>query len=183
MRSIPPNPRYLDLSRRRGFTLVELLAVVSLMALLSGAALVSVRFPIQKASRQAMVERIRFLDSTARKLARSGDRVTLFLDPSQGIIELETVRQTGILRSEIPPGVQLKIREIESQRGAVGSRGDGDWQEDGTVVRYDRHGTSFDYAVEVSDRTDHGDWLVVFGLTGQTVVVPTEKDVWEVVTR
>ena len=117
---------------RRGFTLVELTAVVILLALIAGIAMVAFRDPYRNARHQATIERLEFIDPlrrVARK--RSGD---LVFDLGEGTATWRR-RDTGRRSESVTLAAGLLISEIWTLAGGTRSSGE-------VIVPFHPDGTS-----------------------------------------
>lgn len=156
---------------RRAFTLIEVLAVVALMALLAGATVYAMAEDVRRSSREEVVGRLAHADHMARLAAeRLGEPVTLRFD-LRGQRALRVVggegsgRQTSTVLA-LPPG--YRIDRIVMAAAVVDS---GD-----ATVAFSTGGRSASYGVCLISRDDGAegktrqDWFVFAGLTGQMTV-------------
>ncbi len=158
---------------RCGFTLLELLVVLTLVSLLSAVAAVKLRVPYRAARAGEVTERIAFTDQLMRSHARNfGQAARLVFDLDRGSIHVEMGEhdRDPHFAFEIPPGVHLEeiqMTDKTTRRGRV-------------VVESPSHGVTPSYAVVLS--TQHGPdrWLLFSGLTGQVTHTTDERDVQQV---
>ena len=158
--------------RRRGsaFTLVELLAVLLLMALLATGVSLSLKGVLRDAElRNAASQLIQF-DRLAREQARRSDR------PSQLRFELQAGRVRNIdARTKTVQGRELQLPAgvaIEQVRTARQPRGGAD-----AVVPCSARGQTTSYAVLLRGVGRQQLWLVVAGLSGTVETVRDDQTV------
>jgi general secretion pathway protein H len=109
-----------------GFTLLELMAVMALIALLVGLVLPGLMRSWERASSRANIRKL----TSALRLARSeaatqGHRVRLFLNLKNGRFQVEGARQQGELTGMRLTDVQLVWEDQEKRRGYIAFYGDG----------------------------------------------------------
>jgi general secretion pathway protein H len=148
--------------RPRAFTLIEVLCVVLLIGLLSGAAVIAFDRPLRAARARQIVEEIAAFDAAARAAARrSGRDVEMVIDPLE-----RTIVRDESARLELPAG--LEIEQVRTADGsAPGSR---------VVIRCSPHGISRGYAIHLRSG-DFDRWLLVAGLSGQVTMLNDESQV------
>jgi len=155
-----------ELSGRRGFTLIETMLAVLIMALLASAAALSLSGPVRKARAREAVDVVMAADRSARQEAHdSGRAVRLVFDPASGAIS----RVEGVatqFRSVIPRS--FKISDVW-----VGRRV---FREARAEVGFSGAGFSASYAVHLTGPGADG-WVVFAGLSGQASVVSDEQAV------
>ena len=159
--------------RRFGFTLVELLAVVVLMSLLSAAATVMVRLPLAKARREHSIAQLRVLDSIARDRAQRGELVRLEFDTHQRIARLIDHKHRELLS----PVVMGTTQDIVVVVGA------GERSDSRRHISYDQFGTSRTFAIRVGPPKGTNGWLLILGMTGQTYSVYKRGTVNAIINR
>lgn len=135
---------------RGGFTLVELMAAIVIIALAAGVILPGIAAADDAARCKATVAKLRDLDRTARLLARSEGRVAVGLDHTT-----QTFVLTAIDASE-------PFAVVATPTGtSVALHVEGDHQ----FILFNRAGRSPDYAIEVT-RGAHVITYAVAGATG-----------------
>jgi prepilin-type N-terminal cleavage/methylation domain-containing protein len=150
----------------RGFTLIELMLAVLLLAILASAAVLSFSEPIRNARFQDAIQEIRAFDSTARQAAVSSGQITrLVFDLSAGTIERrDTGSRSARLRSALPSGYRIERVRIGSRIASSGQ----------AIVDLSPLGIGRTYAVRL-----HGpgvdQWLLLAGLTGQISIITDES--------
>jgi len=176
--------------RRVGFTLVELVAVVTLLALLAGAVAVSLTGEADRARRVDVIGQLRHADRTARLAAqREGEAMALRFDLSAQRVWRRrdngerdgpvshpfhlpgAFRIARVVKLETPAEPGYPRREPDVERIDRGT----------ATIAYSANGRSVSYALRVAHRDEPrdaasngaagiGPWLVVSGLTGQVTV-------------
>ncbi len=143
------------LTRRFGFTLVELMVVCALLGIAAAAAAWSVRQPIAAARAELAADRLLAADAAARTLAvRRGEAVRLTFDPVAG----------AVLRGEAAGrGTDVAEAPMAEVRRAGAPAGPGPIE---LTVRPD--GSSPTYAVRLTGVGERP-WLLVAGGTGRPV--------------
>ncbi len=144
-------------TRTAAFTLIELTAVLVLMAVLAGAAAVMLAGPRHRAAAADAVGQVAFADAQVRQAAVNGDRpVSLVIDLAAGRLSRAEGDAAAVTLADLPAGVRVA-------RVMVGD----DVVDAGQVrLAVSAAGRGRSYAVGLS--TPAGPrWLVVAGLTGQ----------------
>lgn len=136
----------------RGFTLIELMVAVLLLALLSGGAALSFRRPLQALRVESVVMTLRHFDTDARAAARaSGQSQRVVFDLANHRVQrydgpgLTTLRQQAVLSGEWK--IQIDGRPVSAQS---------------IPIDFSPNGWSRSYSVRFATRT-----LNVAGLTGE----------------
>lgn len=150
-----------------GFTLIEMMAVLLLLSLLAGAAVVGFAAPLRAARARQAVEQVGASDASARQAARrSGRDVELIIDLSeQQLIRRESREDTrGTLRTSLPAG--FRIDQIRTGERVVSA---------GTIsIRCSPQGLSRTYALRLVG-PEFDQWLLVAGLSGQMKALNDES--------
>jgi len=155
----------------RAFTLIEIMVVVVLIGLLSGAAMLSFARPLRaRRARQAVEELVSF-DTASRQAARNfGRDVEIVFELSADRTELSRRELTSepreTFRASLPGGFH-----VEQVRSAKQTASSGD-----VAIRCSPRGLSRSYAVRVVG-PEFDQWLLVAGLSGQVSVVSNETKV------
>lgn len=168
--------------RRPGFTFVELVAVIALMALLAGAAAWSMGGEIRRASREDAIVRLAHADRMARLTARRFNApmtLTLDLDRQRVTYQLhneareQAAQDVQPVMTALPPSHRLDRVSMLSEGGVT-------TLDAGQVeIAVSSAGRSPTYALRLASNNDAprhtdnrnntpGPWLLVAGLTGQT---------------
>lgn len=109
-----------------GFTLLELVAVLALMALLMGLVLPGLQRTWKRESDRSSLRRLAGLLRAARsEAATRHQRVRLFLDPKSGRYQLEGSAQQGQLTGLQLAEAHLVWQDQEKSRGYIAFYGDG----------------------------------------------------------
>jgi prepilin-type N-terminal cleavage/methylation domain-containing protein len=156
-------------SRRSGFTLIELMAVLVLIGLISATAVVRFGGTTQRAQFEWSLERLIASDALLRTHgATSGQPGWLEFEIGTGHVE----RACGAKRDassgiELGAGVRIS-RFLAARRHA----------EMGKVeVAYDPYGHSETFAIEIEGSNNQSAWILFAGLTGQTRRFEDRRDV------
>jgi len=152
---------------RPGFSLIELLVVLTLIAVVSATATVSLREPYRRARLEHAVDQLAMADQQARGRARRLDR------PCRLVYDLDQneVRISDGSRGKTSPTVVRTGRGVQIDRLLR----KGDRQTNGAPwVEVRSQGTTPTYAVRVRTAKDQCTWLFYCGVTGQ--VTRLDKD-------
>ena len=152
----------------RGFTLIEMMIALIVLALLTAAALLSFSGPVERARMVEAVEQVKYLDASSRDLARRfGRNVQIVFDLSDGTIQ----RRDGRGReASFSTHVASPIR-IEAVR-TLGERKDyGEISIDVSSL-----GISQTYALKVTG-PQGSRWILVSGLGGESQVLSDDAQV------
>jgi type II secretion system protein H len=144
---------------RRGFTMIEILAVMVLLGLAAGVVAVNIRGPMREASLEEVVERIVDFDGQTRAIARrKGRPLRLRVDLTAGRLsrsDAETGEELGA------PAVVLggwRVEELRVRDEPIGS---------GTAtLSVSRRGLSQSYALLLVGPHGERRWLLCAGLSG-----------------
>ncbi|MCA9214504.1 MAG: prepilin-type N-terminal cleavage/methylation domain-containing protein [Planctomycetales bacterium] len=154
-------------AKRYGYTLLELMVVVALLAIAVATATVKLVAPYRLAQAESVLEHLADVDRLARSLSKR----------SQGDIQLQvdgdTLYLTRNLGERIPSAVIELQPHFEFRRFRML-----DGQND-SIVRFSNRGTSATYAIELLDRNDKRIWLAFLGLTGEALEIESEKEINE----
>ena len=159
-------------ARQQGFTLIELVVVMILIALLSGIVVYSIRGHIESASVARAVDHLESLDRRLRAEARKTQSpVSLSVHRNGKSVHASSsanLESAGIQRDTKLP----KLVELNSLRIGSGSRSNA-----GGTIEFNRRGQSPSYAFEVKSNSGSSAWLVTLGLSGQHIRCKTEAEV------
>lgn len=162
---------------RKAFTLIELLAVLAIVALLTSGVTLSLKGTLRDAHAEDAASRLVAFDALAREDARRFNR------PSEMRIDLRAGRlwRTGVSRSggdgadgtalELPAGVV--IEEVVTARGR--SRAGDD-----LTIACSAHGHTASYALLLRGPGERRRWVMFAGMTGQSNVIDHDRDVHEI---
>jgi prepilin-type N-terminal cleavage/methylation domain-containing protein len=154
-------------TRRRGFTLIEIMAVMVILALLSAAAAWSFSRPLARARASEAIELVTSFDASSRLAARRfGRSVDMQFDLADGTLRRREGEQVAY-RSALPQGFS-----IEQVRTGEGVRDAGE-----VTIECSRLALSPSYAVKLVGPGGVERWLVVAGLSGQVTAARDEADV------
>jgi len=146
--------------RRRGFTLIEMMAVVIIMALLATAAALSFARPMRVARGRDAVDQVRSLDASARQFARRfGRPIEIVFDLSNGTLARRE-RDEIAFQTSLSHGCRIDEVRASGQSFSLGE----------ASIECAGSGMSRTYAVHlVGPELDQ--WLVFAGLSGQVTQV------------
>lgn len=158
---------------RRAFSLVELLAAIVVLALLTAGAAWTFGGPLRRAQLGEAVEQVRSFDATGRQFARNAGReCTLALDLDDGVLTRIEAGGRETFRAVVAR--PCRIDEVRTAR----RRYDGGQ----AVVAVSGLGLSESYAVKMSAGGDVR-WVVFAGLSGESRAVSDEAMVDEILGR
>lgn len=150
--------KHVSRSARRGFTLLEALAVAAIFAIALSAATTGIGSAHEAAASRAFSAALRDLDARGRLAARTIGPIELRCDPNAQAVLAQLITTGEVLALvEIPPGAAAQF--VDDRRHPV------------SAVRLDRAGRSIDFAMCIV--TPGGEVLLhVAGLTGLIREVP-----------
>lgn len=155
---------------RRGFTLVEMLVVVTVIGLIAATAALRLSSAAHRARLQHAIQRIETVDNRLRTRATDrGETTHLEFDLGTSQIRLEFAN--GADATSIDLGDVKISRFVAPTRETSSGR---------IKLGYSSHGTSESFAIELSRGNDEPTWLLFAGLTGQMTRMEEERDVQEV---
>ena len=155
-------------NRHQGFTLLELLVVITLLALVT--AVVSVRFGgvAAKARLKLAADQIRLFDAQTRSLARrQGNALLMRIDPHARTVHRERAAGGEAVTPplHLPRGVS--IRDVLAEGHLASDHG----------LLVGPLGRSTSYAVRLSAQQDTLiRWVIIAGVTGQARVVEGDDE-------
>ena len=153
---------------KTAFTLIELLAVLVLMALLAAVVGFSLSGARNLASRAEVIDRIRAFDTNARAAAEhSPSPLSLVFNLSnRRVVVQDDGRQHSIGSTLVLPDTfaigEVRVLGQTITNGSI-------------AVPLSRRGTSPSYAFSVIGMSDNKERFLVIGLTGETISVPDEQ--------
>lgn len=140
---------------RRAFTLLELVVVLTILALLSGSAIWFVRLPVRTAQKEQLHDQIKLLDAIARSHASKDGTATLTIYPQEGTMVLSSASGSVISDATLP--ATLKLMAIRTASGKI--------QTSKTQIAYTRS-SSDSFGILLGGKGVRPEWTVVCGLTG-----------------
>ena len=153
--------------RRRAFTLIEIMAVMLILALLSAAAAWSFSRPLARARTFEAIELVASFDASSRLAARRfGRSVEMRFDLTGGMLE----RLEGgdvAYRGTLPQGFSIEQLRTAERVHDVGD----------VTIACSRLSLSPSYAVKLVGPAGVQRWLVVAGLSGRVTAARDEADV------
>ena len=155
----------------RGFTLVEVIAVLVLVSLMAGTVTLSLRGNIANSRAELAVEKLQLVDRQLRDSAlRSGRASSLRFDLSRGKLTRSVREQRESLIESDIPALRFRTNEIDADGGQV-------------AVQFLPDGTSPTYAVCLRQKESAKKWIVFAGLTGQALVTSDAGEVEQLLRR
>lgn len=151
--------------RPSGFTLVEVIACLIILGLISGVAVVSLRGLRERATLEDVIAKLEAWDRHSRDLSlHTGSILTITCDLDRGVLVRASDRDShdGEARLLLPRRVQISEAWIEGS--GMATRGEAAWA-------YDTSGASPSYALKLTDSATGLRWLVFSGLTGHCSLV------------
>ncbi len=140
--------------RGRGFTLIEMLAVIVILSLVAGTTLMNASAVTDDAAFRAAAAGVRDLDARARMFGRSGSPAMLMPTEQRDGLVLNGMGKGDVLAFvTMPAGVTIHLNTEGANEEVIG---------------FDALGRSCDYAI-VLHRADRVLTLQVCGLTGQVL--------------
>jgi len=157
----------------RAFTMLEMIVVLTLLAIMAAAVLLSPTKWFRSTRLPDVINQIAMLDHLARHQAvRFSRPVSLTFDLNKGTVHRsETLDPSKHSHRMKLPG-HVKIARVVMASTPPVSFGK-------AIVPCSTHGQTPTYALLLKPPDDSEQWVVVAGLTGQTVKVHDEKKVYE----
>jgi prepilin-type N-terminal cleavage/methylation domain-containing protein len=152
----------------RGFTLIEVMAAVIVMGLLTGMVVLAFAGPVNRARMVEAVEQVTYLDSSSRQYARrTGRAVEIRMDLGEGVLERRAGSLGVVFRTSVPAPVRIEaVRTANARREESGE----------IVVPVSGLGVSRTYAVKLVGPEGQR-WVVVAGLSGEVRVLTDDAQV------
>lgn len=155
--------------RVRGFTMIELTAVLVILAVAAAAVTLRMEAPMRNAQMADVIDEIAAFDDLTRSFARRHDRaVRLVVDTSAGRLSRHgegDVEQLGT-PLELPDGYRIARLLTRSEDVSAGS----------VSIRCSERGLTPTYAMRIAGPADRSCWVVIAGLTGETVRLENNED-------
>jgi len=194
-------------TRRRGFTLIEVMAVVALLGLLAGATVWSITSDADRATQSDATSRLTHVDAMARLAARRFAGTTLHIDlAKQAVwyaplgIAPDAADADPRSQSTTMPGrhriARVWLVELPKSSGTVRAAPRVEQIDSGQVaISVSANGHSTTYALEVvgpspagsQANTNNADyttvWLLFAGLSGQATTHHDEKTIQDIFAR
>ena len=152
---------------KRAFTLVELVLVVTVMAIITSLVMLSVRGHLENARLEATIDRIKALDARIRTSARRlRARHTLLIDAEAGLLR-DLNDDVPSRRAHVSGGIEVDQLRAASYAGSLRK----------LRVGISPEGLGDSYALRLRTATGQKTWLVVLGMSGQCVRLEEDRDV------
>ncbi len=165
----------LQSASREGFTLIELMVVLTLSVLVVGIVAVQMKSPYQAAKFEDCLERIEFNEQLIRSHAQRFERRSvLVVDFDENTIYARKQEQSDgpCFRVDLPRGVKL-ISIITTAEEISHGR---------VQVDVSTRGQTPSYALCLREGKNNEQWLLFAGTTGQVTRMDNSKDVHEIFT-
>ncbi len=157
----------------RAFSLVEIMAVLMVMAVVAGAVTLRLEGPLKRASMRELVDSVAGFDRLTRVWARQQGRpVTIVIDMAGGELSrvaLDNRDGTTAVGSALVLPERFRVTEVRTALG----RNQGGRME----IPCSRRGLSASYALCLQDDRGTRQWILFAGLTGQMIQVDDERQV------
>jgi prepilin-type N-terminal cleavage/methylation domain-containing protein len=155
--------------RRRGFTLIELAVVILILALVAAAAVLRFEGPLRRAQMSDVVDLVTAFDRLTRDFAREHDRpVWLVVEEIH-----HRLRRTGGKDGSdlgvplvLPPGYSVPQVWVRGQARTYLR----------AAIPCSRRGLTPTYGLLIEGPAGRRQWLVLVGLSGQSIQVKDERD-------
>ena len=157
---------------RRAFTLIELLAVIVLLGIISTAAALTFRSSLQAANSTEAINQARYLDSTARQRAqRFNQPVELIFDVTNGTISRRegSKRNDESFTASLPRGFSIDQINIAGNSIFNGA----------ATINCSSTGLTPSYAVHLIG-PNFDQWLLFAGLSGQITFIRDEETIQDI---
>ena len=153
---------------RRGFSLIELMAVLLIMGIMAGAVALRIENPLRKARMSDVMGSLEQLDHNTRYAARQQRRaLRIVFDRSAGAVRRTDDRGQAAGGGDLvlPTGYEIEHLLVVGQDITTGA----------AVVRCTAMGVTPTYAL-LLNAGGRRQWIVVAGLTGQFVQTQDERE-------
>ncbi len=154
---------------RTGYTLIELIAVVTLLSLVSATITVSFRRPLLEARFSSFCETLLGIDDRARSAAMASEvSGQIVFDLKNQAVKSSRSNDGSLFWQTIYVPDGLRLVALRTRHGRV--------SDDSVVLPVSISGATATYALNVTS-TAKSRWIIVFGGTGQSWEVEDEKEV------
>jgi prepilin-type N-terminal cleavage/methylation domain-containing protein len=167
-----PKPSWPRPSSSRAFTLIELLAVIFLLGIISTAAAHTFRSSLQSASTTDAIEQIKYLDSTARHRAqRFNQPVEIIFDLTNSTLSRREAskRNDESFTTSLPSGFSIDQINIAGHSTFNGE----------ASLNCSPTGLTPSYAIHLIG-PNFDQWLLFAGLSGQMTLIQDEATVQDI---
>lgn len=160
--------------RARGFTLIELTAVLLILGVAAAAVTLRMQGPMCNARMKDVIDEIGAFDQLTRTYAREHDRpVRLVVNLSAGRLSRQDEGEAEELGTalELPEGyriARLRVRGEDLWSGRVS-------------VRCSEWGLTPTYAMRIDGPSGKSRWVVIAGLTGELVRAEDEDELRDII--
>ncbi|MBM4033135.1 MAG: prepilin-type N-terminal cleavage/methylation domain-containing protein [Planctomycetes bacterium] len=156
-------------SNRRGFTLIELAAVILALAIVAAVAVLRLEGPLRRARMGDVVDLVAAFDRLARDYAMTHDRpVWLVVDVPQRRLRRASGEDGADLGAPLALPQGYRVAQVWL-RGQPRSHAR-------TAIPCSQHGLTPTYGLLIEGPAGRRQWLVVAGLSGQSMQVQDERE-------
>ena len=157
-----------------GFTLLEMVAVLTLLAVLSSLAVVNYRGPVNQVRLENVFEQVDALDARIRSRCRQENlSLRLRVDPDRGVFAVQ--------RAETAEPVSIPSVRLGRGTTLGGIRIFGRLESGNTMIPYSTRGVAplWCYSVKLADGREF--YRLMFGASGQSLTLenPEQWETWE----
>lgn len=156
--------------RERGFSLIEMLAVLLILALIAGTVAISLGGAAQRARLEDAVSRFTHYERSTRERAQAqGESLQLVFELKTGRVErvTENSQKVNGRPLDLPQGFEIQQMWTREERILDGEVG----------MLYGSNGCTASYAVMISGLDGQATWIVVAGLSGQFLEADNVEEV------
>ena len=154
----------------KGFSLVELIAVLLIISIVAGAVMLRVQGPLHSTQMRDVIDQVRNFDLPTRSYALEQDRpVHLVVDLAAGELSRTDTQGTQLLGEplKLPLGCRIARLLVRGEDVSTGS----------IAIGFSRLGLSPSYAVLLEGPGNRRQWILVAGLSGEIVEIDDEQEV------
>ena len=153
--------------RRIGFTLIEVVAVIVVLSILSTITAVALGPTLDRQRLSQAIEKLEWFDAKARRSAQANrSTVSAKIDPSKNRLVIQTSNQQEDVSLRLPSNVEISKVQLAGKPSSTRSES----------IQVSPSGYSTSYAVLLK-RGELSKWVLVLGGSGQVVQFDNAKDV------
>jgi len=155
-------------SKLRGFTLIEVAAVIFIMALLAGATVLSLAHVADRQKSESLRDQLERVDNLVRSAARQGSCC------QQLIYDLD---DKTVLWPQTDSKNPLQMIQLKQQDTLEVIEGEQEFTSGQVAIDFSPDGYSHSYALKLVDPLQDAHWMVVAGLSGRISWTENQKRV------